>query len=104
LPFNNTQGFVTQYQGGTWSTALPHAGAAAGNIPGSWVQTNSTYSIPTAANADGAYFSKASDQVTPLPVTWLSFTVRQTAGCSVELAWSTAQEENSSTLYWRVQL
>lgn len=95
--YSDAPAFITQYQGGTsWGSAplnVDYNGA--GDIAGSALHTH-TYTIPNAAGANGTYFSKSSDVLSPLPVHWVSFDVKVQPNCSVQLAWITATEQNSA--------
>ena len=87
--FANTMAFVTQQaSAGTWSTGTQTNG-------GSPLSTHcAVYTLPaTVADATG-YFSKASDPLTPLPVTLASFR-GSVVNCTGRLTWKTASENNS---------
>lgn len=94
--YADASAFVTRYQGGSlWSIAplnVDYNGV--GDIAGSALHSHS-YSIVTASGDNGSFFSKSSDPVSPLPVNWISFDVRQQSNCSVQLEWVTAGEQNS---------
>ncbi len=89
--------FITQYQGGTkWGPAALNADYdGAGDMAGTALHTH-IYTVPNAAGANGAYFSKSSDELSPLPVLWVSFDARLQDNCSVQLSWVTAAEQNSA--------
>lgn len=93
--FNDAAAFVTQYQSNnSWGSAATNVDyGGAGDIPGSVIHSH-TYTIPNAAG-NSAFFSKSSDPVSPLPVTWLKFETKVTASCTIQLSWSTGSEQNT---------
>jgi hypothetical protein len=89
--------FITQYLGsGDWSTALP-PGSISGTVGGSTIHTQGfslTTTVTNCADA-GSWFTKSPDQLTPLPVTLISF--KATANdCQVQLNWVVANENEFS--------
>lgn len=93
--FSNTAAFATQYQGsGNWSSAATDVDyVGQGDVTGSAVHRH-IYTLPGTAADNGSFFSKASDAITPLPVTWKDFNVKTAADCSAQLDWTVANEQN----------
>ncbi|AXY73498.1 T9SS C-terminal target domain-containing protein [Paraflavitalea soli] len=87
--FTNSTAFVTQQTGsGAWSPGTQTDG-------GSPLSTHcAVYTLPASAGDVTGYFSKASDLLSPLPVTLASFH-GQVVNCSGRLTWKTASESNS---------
>jgi hypothetical protein len=94
--------FVTQYQGlqsgrGTWELGTGAQGTnVSGSVSGSVVH-NRVYS-PTAltSSANGAFFSKSTLPLTPLPIALLDFYAKKRDENQALLSWSTTTEYNSS--------
>jgi hypothetical protein len=87
--FTNTTAFVTQQtSAGFWSTGTQTDG-------GSPISSHcATYTISASASDATGYFSKASDLLSPLPVTLTSFR-GEVVNCTGQLSWTTASESNS---------
>lgn len=93
--YTDAPAFITQYQGGTWGSAPVNVDySGTGDIAGSALHTH-IYAVPNATGDNGAYFSKSSDPLSPLPVTWVSFEAKATSDCAVKLDWTTGSEQNS---------
>jgi hypothetical protein len=97
--------FVTQYQGiqyvpyvgsqGTWQVGTGAQGTQVVN--GTTVIHNRTYtSTSTSSSANGAFFSKSTNILTPLPITLLDFKATKRNETQALLSWSTTSEYNSS--------
>lgn len=91
--YNDAAAFITRYLGGgNWSTAaasdylIDGFHYNAGAIP---------QGIPLSAAADGAWLSKTSEELTPLPINLLRFQARK-EGRVVTLEWTTAAEQHCS--------
>lgn len=100
--------FVTQYQGIQWVTSAQRnqgvwqvgTGAQGTNTGGSVsgsVQHNRFYTTtPTTPSANGAFFSKSSNTLTPLPINLLDFAAQKHMESQSLLTWITTSELNSS--------
>jgi len=97
--FVNNNAFVTQYRGGTtWQVGT----GALGTNSGTGTEHNRDYtSTATSASNHAAFFSKSSQELTPLPVTLLHFTAKKNDVSSTLLTWATSLEINSD--YFEVQ-
>jgi hypothetical protein len=106
--FNPSDAFVTQYQGfqwvsgaqtnqGVWQTGTgANASSATGTVSGSTIRSRIYSATTTSSTANGAFFSKSSNLLTPLPISLLDFTaIKQNEKQSL-LSWITTSEINSS--------
>lgn len=111
--YNDAQSFVTQYgptapntTGQTnlsqsyWQSNTPGAGSGTGTLTtGSAIagasERSLSYTLATAASAPEAYFSKGSNEISPLPLELTSFTGKA-VNCSALLSWTTAEESGMS--------
>lgn len=112
--YNDALSFVTRYSAtspnttgqtslsqSNWQSNNPGAGSGSGTLTtGSTIATaserNLSYTtLATAASAPEAYYSKSSNQSTPLPLELVSFS-GQAIGCSALLQWTTAIESGMS--------
>lgn len=87
----DAEGYITQYLGNaTWSTSVLHDYTSAG------VHSNNVLaaSLPALGTADGAFFSKTSDDINALPVTLQGFDALK-VGQQSQLLWVTASEQNA---------
>ena len=108
FPFNEADAFVTQYQGiqwvsgaqqnqGVWQTGTgANAPSATGSITGSTVRDRNYTATATTPSANGAFFSKSSNILTPLPVRDLSFDAKANGVLKSKLNWTTSSEYNTS--------
>lgn len=112
--YNDALSFVTRYSAtapnttgqtslsqSNWQSNNPGAGTGSGSLTtGSPIATASERSLSyaalaTSASAPEAYYSKSSNQSTPLPLELVSFR-GQALGCSAWLQWTTAIESGMS--------
>lgn len=106
--FDPNDAFVTQYQGiqwvsgagqnqGVWQVGTNANGSSAtGSVSGSTLRDRTYSSTPTTPSANGAFFSKSSNILTPLPITLLDFTALKHNETQSLLSWITTSEVNSS--------
>ncbi len=106
--FDQNDAFVTQYQGlqfmtgtqqnqGVWQVGTgANASSATGTITNSTIRDRSYTTTPTTPSANGAFFSKSSNMLTPLPITLLDFAVQKHMESQSLLTWITTSELNSS--------
>ena len=89
--YNDVDAFITRYLGaGVWSTGTPEQIAS-----GVHYNDGATAAgIPASATADGAWLTKTSDAISPLPIKLLSFEAYQKGGVA-DLVWVTASEQNN---------
>ncbi|MGN6438064.1 MAG: T9SS type A sorting domain-containing protein [Agriterribacter sp.] len=87
--YNDATAFITQYQGdGVWSSGSPEQ-QAAGEHTSSGTQATS---IPSISTDDHCFYTKTSDALTPLPVSFTSFNAYKN-GSVVQLEWVTEHEQ-----------
>jgi hypothetical protein len=108
LAFDPNDAFVTQYQGIQWVSGAQRnqgvwqLGTGANNVSGIGTVVNSLTSsrvystTSTTSGANGAFYSKSSNLLTPLPVALLDFTATIKDNNKSLLEWSTSNEYNSS--------
>lgn len=106
--FDENDAFVTQYQGLQWITSAgqnqgvwqvgtgSNASSATGTITNSTIRDRSYTSTPTTPSANGAFYSKSSNILTPLPITLLDFAAQKHMESQSLLTWITTSELNSS--------
>ncbi len=101
--FDQNDAFVTQYQGlsslnqGVWQVGTgANASSASGTVAGSTIRDRSYSATPTTPSANGAFFSKSSNILTPLPITLLDFAAQKHMESQSLLTWITTSELNSS--------
>jgi hypothetical protein len=100
--------FVTQYQGVQWITSAQQnqgvwqlgTGAqntnATGTISGSVWHNRDYVSTASSSSANGAFFSKSTLPLTPLPIMLLDFVAFKDNETSALLTWETSSEVNSA--------
>jgi hypothetical protein len=94
--FNVNDAFVTRYYGTGWEDGFGiNAASTAGTIPNSSIRNNTYTNTATTANANIAFYSKASRLLSPLPVTLLNFDAIKKNESQSLLTWSTTSETNS---------
>lgn len=86
--------FVTQYIGsGIWQTGVGATGTdAAGTVSGSRTHFRSYSATATSPVSSGAFFSKSSNILFPLPVSILSFDAQPIAYLKSSVSWSTSND------------
>lgn len=106
--YTDANAFVTQYQGMQWvSSAQQNQGVwqigtgaigtdAAGTVAGSRVHNRAYASTATNSTANEAFFSKSSNELTPLPITLIEFDANKLGENQSLVTWSTSSEMNSS--------
>lgn len=102
--FNSTKNFVTRYgtqpnntgdnQSASGWQVNTQGASSAGSVAGSEARSRNYTSLATSASANEAYFTKATNTLTPLPLVLDQFTgVLQGCG-TAKLSWRTLDEEN----------
>jgi hypothetical protein len=106
--FDPADAFVTQYQGlqwissvqqnqGVWQDGTNANGiSGTGTVSGSTVRLRSYSSSATTPTANGAFFSKSSNILTPLPITLVDFNASPAKHLVSQLSWITSSEINNS--------
>lgn len=106
--FNPNDAFVTQYQGiqwvsgaqrnqGVWETGTgANSSSVTGTVTGSTIRSRIYSATTTSSTANGAFFSKSSNILTPLPISLLDFTAIKQNEKQALLSWITTSEINSS--------
>lgn len=96
---SDADAFVTQYQGSSmWDDGV---GAIGTNAPStgtslSAVKHTRLYTTVTSASASGAFYSKSTNLLTPLPVTLIDFNAQAASYLVSQITWTTTNEFNNS--------
>lgn len=92
--FNINDAFVTRYYGAGWEDGTGfNAASSAGTIPNSSTRNRLYSATATTPNANGAFFSKASRLLSPLPL-YLTFNAQPLKPMVSKLNWTINNPEN----------
>lgn len=96
---SDADAFVTQYQGSSmWDDGVGATGTntASTGTSLSAVKHTRLYTTVTSASANGAFYSKSTNLLTPLPVTLIDFNAQAASHLVSQITWTTTNEFNNS--------